>query len=273
MSGTVVCEYQGLAYGITGENATWMHDGKYRADQSKRRIIVARSGHGSDGTGVGPLQGGFFFEITRAFIDAGYDVYCIDAGGPDNWWSPDGITAFTAAINSLKTRFGISKVALYGGSMGGGESIQAVKTLASSLIGVACISAIEDLDYAHGTSGYTTPYTYNHTATPTFGDWTAECETAYHTNAAGWAVAAAGHLIHDEPASWRGLPFPVRLWHGDQDEVVPYAMAQWWVGQVNDAQVTLRTLPGAFHTPAQPSTLGPPTQEYLDFFNGLAWPS
>jgi pimeloyl-ACP methyl ester carboxylesterase len=274
MSGNVFCKYEVGAYGIPGDNSTLMDDGKYHATGTRKCIIV-RSGHNSDGTGVGPLQGGFFFELTRGLIDAGFTVYCIDAGGPNSWWNAASTTALKAAISHLQSLFGITKVGLFGGSMGGGVCIQALKdaTVKANVCGVATISAPVDLDYAHGTAGYTPPYTYDTAATPTFGDWQADCEAAdaYNTNAAGWAAATVGHHIWDEPASWRGLPFPLKLWHGDRDQVVPYAMAQWWVGQVNDPQVTLRTLPGAFHTPPTPEFLGPPTAEYIDFFNSLTW--
>lgn len=281
MSGDVVCEYQANAgYGISGDNATLMDGGNYKATGTRRCIIV-RSGHGSDGSGVGPLQGVFgFFEQTRAFADAGYTVYCIDAAGPNSWWNAPSTTALKAAIAYLQTLFGVTKVALYGGSMGGGVVIQSLKDamVKAAVCGVATISAPTDLDYFNGTPGYTTPYTYDATATPTFGAYAGtavgtgcRATDSYNCSAANWEATAAGHKIRDEPASWRSLPFPLRMWHGTVDQVVPYNQSNWWVGQVNDPQVTMRTLPGAFHTPALPSQLGPPLSEYLDFFGGLAW--
>lgn len=270
MSSNVCTRYENNAYGITGDNALLMDDGKYRSDNSKRRCIIVRSGHGSDGTGVGPLNYGAFFEITRACVDAGYTVYSIDAGGPTTWWNPAAMTATAAAIAHLKAIFGVSKVAFFGGSMGGGVLLQALKTMHADVCGLASISGATDLDYFHGTVGYVPAYTYNHAATPTFGNWKAEVAASYGATDSTWVAQSAGHHIVDEYASWRGL-CPIRWWHGDSDNVVPYAQAKAFVDGVNDPLVTLRTLPGAFHTPPTPLYLGPATTEYLDFFNSLTW--
>lgn len=282
MSSDVLCTYATGQYGISGDNSLIMDNGKHRDTPSKRKVILVRSGHGSDGTGVGPLQAGAFFEVTRALADADFTIYSIDAGGPNNWWSPRGMTAMTAAGAWVKSTWGVTKYSIFGGSMGGGQAIQAAKTpaIAADLVGVATISAPVDLDYANGTPGYTTPYTYDTTQTPTFGDWSGtvvgtgcRATDSYNCTAAAWTTTTAGHRIHDEVASWRGLAFPISMWHGTLDQVVPYNQAAWWVGQVNDPNVELITLPGAFHTPPTPPFLGPPTSDYIDFFKSLAWPT
>lgn len=271
MSSNVCTRYESPAYGITGDNAMLMDNGKARSDNSKRRCIIVRSGHGSDGTGVGPSNAGFFFEVTRACTDAGYTVYCIDAAGPTSWWNPASTTAVAAAIARLKTLFGISKVAFFGGSMGGGVLLQAIKSQHASVAGMASISGATDLDYFHGTVGYVPAYSYNTVQTPTFGNWRAECEASYGATPSTWVAQSAGSRIRDEYSSWRGLGIPIRWWHGDADNVVPWAQANAFVQGVADPLVTLRTLPGAFHTPPTPQYLGPEAAEYLEFFDSLTW--
>lgn len=276
MSGDVSCEYAVGQYGIAGDNSTLMHNGKTWA-AGTRRCIIVRSGHGSDGTGVGPLNNPGFFEVTRALVDAGYTVYNVNAAGA-SWWGPAGITAMAAAVSYLQTRFGITKFALFGGSMGGGVVIQSLKTLAANCLGVATISAACDLDYFHGSgvSGYVPGYSFPSSGSY-FGAFQAETEGVgcYNCTHANWDTASAGHKMWNEYSSWHGLGIPIRLWHGDSDGLVPIGQAQAFVAGVNDPNVTLRTLVGAGHTPWAPGAIGgfgPELGEYTKFFNSLAWP-
>lgn len=269
MSGAVYTRYESNVY-FAGDNSLLMDNGRYHASGTRRCIIV-RSGHGSDGTGVGPLNSPFFFEVVRALVDADYTVYSINAAGGNSWWNAASTSAVAAAITHLQTTFGVTKWAGYGGSLGGGVLLQALKTLHTDCVGLAIISGACDLDYFHGTAGYTPAYTLP--VGNEFGDWTAECETAYATNAAGWAAATAGHRIRDEYASWSGLGVPIRMWQGDADVVVPHDQALAFVNGVSDANVTLRTLPGAGHTPPSPGSpyFGPEFHEYIDFYDSLNW--
>lgn len=276
MSSDVRCEYGVGVYGYAGDNSTLMDNGLYVPDNSKRRCIIMRSGHGTDGTGFGPAYGGSFFEHSRMLCDAGYTCLCIEASSINSWWNPNAITAVADAISYLQTRFGITKWAGFGGSMGGGVMIQALKTLSANCLGLATISGACDLDYFHGAgvSGYTPAYTLP--AGSSFGGFTADMESAgaYNCTHAAWDTATAGHKIYNEYSTWHGLGVPIKMWQGDQDTIVPLTQAEAFIAGVDDPGVTLRVLPGAYHTPWAPGPgggYGPPLYEYLDFFNSLAW--
>jgi pimeloyl-ACP methyl ester carboxylesterase len=258
-----VTRYQ-IGYYQAGENALLMDDGKH---QTTRKVIIMRGGHGSDGTSQGPLSGGFYFEPSRALIDAGFTLYNINAGGGTAWWNNAAMTAVGNAIAYIQSTFSVSKVAFLGASMGGGTMIQALKSYSASVCGTGLLSPALDLDFFHGTAGYTPSYDY--TGATSFGVYASEMETAYGTNAAGWATATAGHKIHDEYGTWVGKG-PIKIWQGDADTTVPIGQVQAFANGVG-SDVTLRTLAGGGHVPPIPAVGGPPMQEYVDFFNSLAW--
>lgn len=258
-------------YGVgiyqTGENEFRIDNG--RNYPNPRRVIVARGGHGSDANGVSPELSGYYFEPFRPLVEAGYVIYSASCGGGVAWWNNAAITALTAAVAKAKTDYGCNKVGLFGASMGGATMIQGLKTLSASVCGTAVLSAASDLDFLHNTSGYTPAYD----TTPSGGmptGYVTEMETAYATNAAGWAAATAGHKIRDEYSTWNGKG-PIRCWHGTLDATVPIGQVQAFVTGVNDPNVTLRSLPGAGHIPPIPLVLGPDPNEYLQFFNALTW--
>lgn len=267
MSGSTYCVYEVGLYSA-GEDAYIIDDGKYHAPGT-RKVIIFRSGVTNTGLSEGPISGNLFFEPLRALVDKGFTIYAINAGGPTSWGNPNSVAMVAAAKTRIKALFGVTKVAYYAMSMGGLVMLNAIKSDHSDVIGFGALSPACDLDWFHGTAGYTPAYT--HPGATSFGGFTASMEAAFGTNTAGWAAATAGKKVYDEPATWRGL-MPMKFWEGDADVTVPFGQVQSFVTNVADAQVTLRTLSGSPHVPYLPSVGGPPMQEYVDFFKSLAWP-
>lgn len=247
------------------EDAVLMNNGLYQVP-SQRKVIIQRGGHNSTGIDGGPVSGGFYFEPTRALIEAGFTIYSINAGGGQSWWNQNSVNMVVAAIARIKALYGVSKVALWGGSMGGGVMAQALKTVYADVCGLGGLSPALDLDFYHG-APYVPAYAIGGAAT---GAYRAEVEAAYGTNAAGYDAAAAGHKIRDEYATWRNK-CPIRWWQGDTDTTVPWGMVNAFVAGVNQPQVTIRTLVGSGHVPPLPAFGGPPMKEYIDFYNSLTW--
>lgn len=259
------------AYMASPEDACMLDNGKLQPTPPK--IVLFRGGHGSTGIACTAISGGFYFEPFRAMVEKGYMVYGISAAGGSSWGNPASVAAVVAAIAHLKAVFGVGKIALCGGSMGGLVVLNALKTVHADVCGTILMSPACDLDWFHGTAGYTPAYA--HPGATSFGGYTAEMESAasYNTNAAGWAAATAGSRVHDEYSSWHNLGAgPIRAWTGDNDMTCPIGAYQAFVAGANDPLVTLRTLVGAPHLPPLPGPgQGPPYSEYTDFLKSLSW--
>lgn len=251
-------------YGISGDASFLMWDERFAAE--KRRCIVVPHGNHGAASDSGPGQAGAFFELIRHLCEHGFTCYAIDAGGASTHANQTSIDAMHAAVTYLGTRFGaqLSGVAALAPSMASGITLNEIKQHPSDLLGAALLSAITDYDFHYYAAGSYTP-DYTETVC-TQGLYTSELNTAYSCTSGTWPTASAGHRIHDERTTWRGK-CPIRIWHGDADNVAPYAAAVKFVNDVADPNVTLRTLSGKGHVPFFAVRFG----EYTDFFRSLAW--
>lgn len=248
----------------TGEGQLRLSAQDAKFDGTEHGILVMH-GHGGDATQFDMLTS-YQGAHTEALADAGFIVLSIDAGGPATWGNDAAMTAGLNAYNWLvgagKAKAG--KVGVMGWSMGGLNSLNWIKRNASKVAGAWEWCPATDLDYFHGTSGYTPAY--DHTGNMFFGNWASEIDGAY---GGAYSTASAGHRIRDEYASWHGLGIPIRVAHADNDQTIPVAQNRdGFVAGVNDPNVTFREVTTGDHTGLFNYV---PTSEVVAFYQGLSW--
>lgn len=228
------------------------------------KAIIAIHGHGGDATQFDMLTA-YQGRHTEALADAGYVVLSIDAGGPTTFGNDAAMAAITAAYNWLtgagKARPG--KIGVVGWSMGGCNALNWVKRNPAKVAAVQCWTPLTDLDFFHGTAGYTPAYSPGSVAP---GGYAAEIDAAYGGN---YAVNAAGHKIRDEYASWRGLGIPIKVFTAVDDAVIPVGQSRdGFVAGVADANVTFRSVASGGHTGLFDQV---PTSETLAYWAGVSF--
>ena len=235
--------------------------GTLPADRSLR-IVLASASHGATGSIVGPVAATFaYYQHVTALVHTGRYLVCgIDAAGGVAWSNDSALTAMTNARAWLRTLTNSPvKIGLMSYSMGGLLALNWIKRNPTLVAGAQMFAPVTDLDWAHGANpgyGILAP-----------GSWAGEIETAFGTNAAGYAAATAGYRVMDEPASWRGI-CPIKIAHGASDAAVPPAASAQFVSLVNDPQVTLRPNTTGHHTTVFGSV---PVDETVRFFDSLNW--
>jgi hypothetical protein len=232
-------------------------------DGSEHGILVMH-GHGGDATQFDMLTS-YQGAHTEALADAGFIVLSIDAGGPATWGNNTAMNAALAAYNWLvgagKAKAG--KVGVMGWSMGGLNSLNWIKRNASKVAGAWEWCPATDLDYFHGTAGYTPAYPKG--TNTLFGNWAAEIDAAYGGN---YAANAVGHKIVDEYSAYK-LGIPITVAHAVNDNTIPVGQNQYgFVPGVADPAVTFRSVSDGDHTGLFNFV---PTSEVVAFYQGLSF--
>lgn len=248
-----------------GERELVVTDGRYAA---ARRSILFPPGHTGTAFGYGPSSAGGSFEHVRALAEAGYACFSIDGGGPATWGGPAAQTAMGNAAGRAKTLYGGTKVGLYGYSMGGSTALNFFKRNAGGVAGAFLLDPVTDLDWVHTTSGYVPAYTVAPAGPAAPTGWPPEAETAFSTNAAGWAAATAGWRIYDDAASYRGIG-KMRFAHATDDTTLSAAGTASLVTAIADAAVTAR--PGPLTGNHSGVFANLPPAEVVAFFDSLVW--
>jgi dienelactone hydrolase len=241
---------------VAGYN-TMLHTPRWNGKGAGLRGIIVCHGHG--GNALQAQQGEGFWTHPSVLADAGYAVMAVDEGAT-SWMDDACMTAITAAYNDLVSTVGITgtKVGLMGWSMGGGSALNWVKRNPTLAAAVWLWSPLTDLDWVHGTGGYTPAYATGG-LTPA-GGWATEIDTAYGGN---YAANAPGHKVYDEPSTWANI-CPIKIAHATDDDTLPVAASTSFVANVNSTKVTLRTpdTTGGH----QGSILAVPSSEVVGFF-------
>lgn len=194
-----------------------------------RGVIII---HGHGGTCLQMAQGSAFADHPRKLADEGFAVIGIDVGGT-SWFGPAAMTAVTTAYNELITTLGCTgtKVGLMGWSMGGGTVLNWLKQNPALVACCWAWSPALDLDWLSMKSGYTPPYsTDGDTASASWGTEIAAVHPSGYTNSNPMT----------NTTSFKGV-CPIMVSHATDDATLPYHSSVYWIGQVNDPQVTLRT--------------------------------
>ena len=195
---------------------------------SELPAIIALHGHGGDAAQMIPYWIGS--EHMRKLVEAGFQILSIDAGGPATFNNDVAMNAISKAYDWLATVNGMagSKVGMIGWSMGGGNTLQWIKSNSDKVTCALLWAPLTDLDYHAG-----------YPPTPS-----AEAQAAYGGN---YVVNSVGHKIADEKATWRNK-VPIRIVQGMSDTTVPPSKTQAFVTGVGDPKVTMEPVIGADHT-------------------------
>lgn len=208
----------------------------------------------------------------------GYAIVSMDTGFRSQG-NPLALAAVTAAYNYLtNTVLGVTgaKVGVIGSSMGSRNSLLWCRANASKVFGVALGPTYADSQVRH-TIGYQRQWNVP-TDAPNAALWPQLAPgmpgtTDTHYLDYAYLVPTPGYLggpdpydtsvwqtnfvnpgwgdVEMHPEYWANLGFPIRIWHAEQDEGIPYQVSEWWVGAVGSANVTKRaniTRSGAKHT-------------------------
>jgi dienelactone hydrolase len=224
---------------------TWNADGA-------GKVIICVHGHSADGTQFGPnstITGQN--PLMKALTDAGFALFSIDAAGGAAWSNDTCLTAMNNAVSYMTNEplnGRIDRYGLMGFSMGGCAVLEFHKRHVSN---VACTWAWEpalDLNYMEVTGGYT------------------DVQTAY--GGASWPSNIAGHSPYDEPANFRGLGRKIVCTGAVSDTTVPVSHISTFVTNVNDPDVTFRSISSGSHADCFNNV---PPSEVVSFFQAGAW--
>lgn len=218
------------------------------------RGVIVQHGHGGNCAQMG--QGSAFGDHPDNLANQGFAVIGIDEG-PTSWFDTAAMTAVTAAYNSLMSLGCVgTKVGLMGWSMGGGTVLNWLKQNPTK---VACCWVWDpalDLDWLSSKSGYTPPYsTDGDTAS---ASWGTEINSDYPSG-----YTSSNPMANT--ASFRGV-CPIMVSHVTTDPVLPYDSAAYWISQVNDPKVTMRS-PAVTTGGHQGAILNVPPSETATFFH------
>lgn len=211
-----------------------------------RRIIIAPHGHGGDSNFI-RMEGRYhtnpgaawMADHTRVWADAGYVVGCIDnvtSGGVNEFFDNDAMDRQNALINYLQTTLGCKagRVGFSGMSMGGGTALAYHILNPGKVAGMYIFAPATDLQWLGSKAGYTAPYAINAGVLAPDPTWATELGTDYPT----------GYTAHDPMeniAAYRNPGIKIKIVHGTDDTLIPYNASTYFVGQVNDPNVTMRT--------------------------------
>lgn len=229
-----------------------------------RHCVIALPGHGNNGWGYLPPALGFDF--ARLFANLGIAFMAIDAGGIATWGGPPAQTAIANAVTRALALFGGAKVGILGYSMGGLGALNYVKRNPANVAGTYLIDPVTDLEWVHKTAGYVPGYDTAPAAAVNAG-WPGEAETAYGTNAAGWAAAAAGW----SPQAFAGnlASIPLRIAHATDDTTVPANASAALIAAIGSKSAVLRPPPlTGDHTGVWANL---PPGDVVGFFASLGW--
>jgi pimeloyl-ACP methyl ester carboxylesterase len=228
--------------------------------------VIAIHGHGADCTQMVQYQAAQGLHI-KALADAGLIVMSIDAGGTATWGYSAAMTAISNAYTWLTTTGGAAtgKVAIFAWSMGGFNALNWIKRNPTKCGPAALWAPASDLDFFHGTGGYTPSYS---TTGTTAGNYTSEIDGVYG-GSANYAANSAGYRVRDEYSSWHGIGVPIKIFHAVDDATVPVAQNRdAFVPGVNDSSVTFRSISSGGHTglfdQVSPS-------EVINHYNSVSW--
>lgn len=236
-----IASFHNVGLTVAGENTCLMKPVGRPATECK--AIITLHGHGGTFSQMMPFWAGG--DHTRVLVEAGYQVFCIDAGGQFTWDNDTAMAAITAAYNYLLANGMLgTKVGVIGWSMGGGNALQWIKLNSAKVSGALLWAPMTDLDYFCYPGGVAT----------------AEGDAAYGGN---YAVNSAGHKIANELTTWKDK-CPIKIYHGQSDSTVPYAKSQAFVAAVNQPQVTMNLMPGADHTSVIWSVPGKTVVDWFD---------
>ncbi|HVX24074.1 MAG TPA: alpha/beta fold hydrolase [Candidatus Saccharimonadales bacterium] len=247
-------------YGTAGDSSIVMYDS---GRTSHKGLILALHGRSLTSLTWGPITSGTAYEHVRALVRAGYVVISGDAAGTTAWSSPAAMTAVNNMKNYGLTRFGGTKYACMGFSMGGLTALN-VQKRDSACLGSMMWSPCTDLSWAYGPAGYTPAYGGG--VSPLQATYQAEINTAFSCNTSTYATATNGYRIYDEYSTWSSLG-PVKIIHADDDATVPIAQIKAFVNGVNAPQVSLHELASGGHGP----WTGTDPSETASFFNSLGF--
>lgn len=260
MSTIEVSEVGVGVYGTAGESSYVMYDS---GRTSHKGLILALHGRSLTALTWGPLVAGTAYEHIRALIRAGYVVISGDAGGATAWSGPGAITAVGNMKTYGLTRFGGTKYACIGFSMGGLTALN-VQKRDSACVGSMIWSPCTDLSWAYAPAGYTPAY--GGSVASLWATYQAEINTAYGCTTATYSTATAGYRVYDEYSTWSSGG-PIKVIHAVDDATVPIAQAQAFVTGVNASQVTLHQLATGGHGP----WTGIDVSETASFFDSLSF--
>jgi dienelactone hydrolase len=235
-----------------------------------RRIIIAPHGHGGDSNFI-RMEGRFhtnpgsawLADHSRVWADAGYVVGCIETGPQghvDEWFDNDAIDRQNALINYLQTTLGckVGRVGFSGMSMGGGTALAYYILNPGKVSAMYIFAPATDLQWLGSKAGYVPPYSINAGVTAPDPTWATELSTDY----------PSGYVTHDPieniPA-YRNPGIKIKIVHGTDDTLIPYNASTYFVNQVNDPNVTMRSpdVTGG-HSVLLIDNI--PTKETLNFF-------
>jgi pimeloyl-ACP methyl ester carboxylesterase len=275
---------------LPNENGLGLQPGGW-ASSPRKQVIVALHGDAALSTMWAPSAGGQpnvastlsgGYSAWQTVELGGYFVLAIDAGGSGNWGGPTCQSrisdAYTYAMSTLGSTS--TKVGIMAWSMGGVGAMNWLAANPSKVSGVWLWEPALDLQFFNQTSvpypgglPYSASYAasaYNGgagTASPTVGQ-AAEIATVYPSG-------FAGSDPMQNTSSFKGLGVPVKIVNASDDNAVPPGLLSYFVAQVNDPNVTLRS-PQPLGSHDSPGPMGPgastvPPLEVVQFFKGLAW--
>lgn len=195
---------KGLYRGTGSELHILTTDGKPTAG---RRCVIFLHGVGGDATQFSPGNG-IWAEQVRELARAGFICLSIDASGLYHWSKPDSVTAVNDAFNYATVTLGcLSTVDVIGWSMGGLLALNWYRRNLAKVHRIILWNPVTDLDYAYGVGG----------------GWTTQINSAY-----GGSDPSQynGYDPIDDVANFVGLGIPVRIYHAEDDVVIPMPQSQ-----------------------------------------------
>lgn len=259
---------------------------------SRRQVIIAI--HPDEGGGVDwiPSAASAGWSSSQLADQGGYFVLAPDCGGTQNWGNPTAVTRIhdaytyaTTAIASGGLGSTSSKVGILAYSMGGLGACNFLASYSTLVCGIWMWEPVVDIRFLNQYAvSYTAPYSTTY-ASSQYNGYTGGTITGVNsTQSTEIAAAYPSGFSASDPmqniSSFRGLGVPIKITNASDDNGVPPGMLSYFVSQIANANVTLRSPQplGAHNTPgpmggsplsSYPSTV--PPSEVQAFFDSLAW--
>jgi alpha-beta hydrolase superfamily lysophospholipase len=246
---------------ITAGEAMYLLSPHGRVDPADRKCIIALHGHGANALQFSVIGGWAGGQHVQNLAHNGYYVLSIDAGGATTWNNKKAMDAITAAYNYARTVLGIpgTRIALFGWSMGGGNSLQWFKENPAKVCGAYVWAPMTNLTTFHNDPTRTAEIDAAYAPPSSVSGYSSG---DYSTNAVGHKISGDGNF-----APWQ-TGIPIHVAHGDADTTVALSQSQAFVTGCGIAQVTLSVLAGGTHGSIFGLVL---PNDTLAFYNSLNW--
>lgn len=197
-------------------------------------------GHAADATQYADIPANVGESAAMLAKEADYAVMSMSAGGT-SWGNAAAMTAASNAYAYLTSTSAFlapgasatAKIGVIGWSMGALGALNWIKRNPTKVAWAWLWAPVIDLRWVDRLAGYTPAWTPSFVATTA---WQAEVNAAFPGG-----IVGVGYDPMQEPASWRGLGIPITVCRATDDITVPPASSAYFVSQVNDPLVKLRT--------------------------------